>query len=78
MRTRIIKIDANERKIGLTTRDVEPLTEEERAQHAGHSDPHGEHPPEHSTEQHEAQEQPEQQEEQEEPAGTPEPNPQQS
>ena len=35
MRTRIIKIDVNERKIGLTTRDVEPLTEEERAQHSG-------------------------------------------
>jgi small subunit ribosomal protein S1 len=34
MRTRIIKIDLNERKIGLTTRDVEPLTEEERAQYS--------------------------------------------
>jgi ribosomal protein S1 len=33
MRARIIKIDMNERKIGLTTRDVEPLTDEERAQH---------------------------------------------
>jgi small subunit ribosomal protein S1 len=32
LRTRIIKIDANERKIGLTTRDVEPLTEEEIAE----------------------------------------------
>jgi len=32
LRTRIIKIDPNERKIGLTTRDVEPLTDEERAQ----------------------------------------------
>ncbi len=30
LRARIIKIDTNERKIGLTTRDVEPLTEEER------------------------------------------------
>jgi len=30
VRARIIKIDTNERKIGLTTRDVEPLTEEER------------------------------------------------
>jgi small subunit ribosomal protein S1 len=35
LRARIIKIDANERKIGLTTRDVEPLTEEERAQLGG-------------------------------------------
>jgi hypothetical protein len=35
MRTRIIKIDAGDRKIGLTTRDVEPLTEEERVQYAG-------------------------------------------
>jgi len=34
IRARIIKIDPAERKIGLTTRDVEPLTEEERAQHA--------------------------------------------
>jgi small subunit ribosomal protein S1 len=32
LRTRIIKIDPNERKIGLTTRDVEPLTEEEIAE----------------------------------------------
>ena len=33
IRARIIKIDTNERKIGLTTRDVEPLSEEERAHH---------------------------------------------
>ena len=33
IRTRIIKVDPNERKIGLTTRDVEPLSDEERAQH---------------------------------------------
>jgi small subunit ribosomal protein S1 len=38
LRARIIKIDTNERKIGLTTRDVEPLTEEERAQHSGGGD----------------------------------------
>ncbi|HEX8169468.1 MAG TPA: 30S ribosomal protein S1 [Thermoanaerobaculia bacterium] len=38
LRARIIKIDVNERKIGLTTRDVEPLSEEERAQ-AG-AEPH--------------------------------------
>jgi small subunit ribosomal protein S1 len=34
LRARIIKIDTNERKIGLTTRDVEPLTEEERNEHS--------------------------------------------
>ena len=34
IRVRVIKIDPNERKIGLTTRDVPPLTEEERAQAA--------------------------------------------
>src|SRR5205823_1342410 len=34
IRARIIKIDPGERKIGLTTRDVEPLTDEERAEHA--------------------------------------------
>jgi ribosomal protein S1 len=61
MRARIIKIDANERKIGLTTRDVEPLTEEERTQYAGqvdhsdhadheHHDDHGEHHAEHVSE----------------------------
>ena len=43
MRARIIKIDPNERKIGLTTRDVEPLTEEERTQHAGAHDEHARH-----------------------------------
>lgn len=32
VRARIIKIDTNERKIGLTTRDVEPLSEDERTQ----------------------------------------------
>jgi len=31
IRTRIIKIDTNERKIGLSTRDVEPLAEGEHA-----------------------------------------------
>jgi small subunit ribosomal protein S1 len=34
IRARVIKIDPAERKIGLTTRDVEPLTDEERAQHS--------------------------------------------
>jgi small subunit ribosomal protein S1 len=33
MRARIIKIDPAERKIGLTTRDVEPLSNEELAAH---------------------------------------------
>jgi hypothetical protein len=32
MRVRIIKIDPAERKIGLTTRDVTPLTDEERTE----------------------------------------------
>jgi small subunit ribosomal protein S1 len=36
MRARIIKIDPNERKVGLTTRGVEPLTDEERGEHAAH------------------------------------------
>ncbi|HUP63166.1 MAG TPA: 30S ribosomal protein S1 [Thermoanaerobaculia bacterium] len=40
IRARIIKIDPAERKIGLTTRDVEPLSEEERAQHAGPAEEH--------------------------------------
>lgn len=40
IRARIIKIDTNERKIGLTTRDVEPLTEEERQQHSAAGEHH--------------------------------------
>src|SRR4051812_15419657 len=32
VRAKIIKIDWNDKKIGLSTRDVEPLTDEERAQ----------------------------------------------
>jgi small subunit ribosomal protein S1 len=44
MRARIIKIDANERKIGLTTRDVEPVSEEERANYtAAHGGTHHGH-----------------------------------
>jgi small subunit ribosomal protein S1 len=35
LRARIIKIDPNERKIGLTTRDVEPLSDEERTRLSG-------------------------------------------
>jgi small subunit ribosomal protein S1 len=34
IRARVIKIDPGERKIGLTTRDVEPLSEQEQAQAA--------------------------------------------
>ena len=34
VRAKIIKIDWNDKKIGLTTRDVEPLSDEERAEHA--------------------------------------------
>jgi small subunit ribosomal protein S1 len=44
IRARIIKIDPGERKIGLTTRDVELLTEEERASmgaaHEAHDSSH--------------------------------------
>jgi small subunit ribosomal protein S1 len=41
VRAKVIKIDPAERKIGLTTRDVEPLSEEERNQHGGpvHEEP---------------------------------------
>ena len=64
IRTRVIKIDPGERKIGLTTRDVEPLTEEERAQHGDTHVPEHEHEhapehehaetPEHEPEPHES------------------------
>ena len=46
MRARIIKIDTNERKIGLTTRDVEPLTPEESAQLSAQAAGEGGEPPE--------------------------------
>jgi small subunit ribosomal protein S1 len=42
VRARIIKIDWTDKKIGLSTRDVEPLTDEERAA-AGAADEHAEH-----------------------------------
>src|SRR5438132_3699974 len=45
VRARIIKIDWNDKKIGLSTRDVQPLTDEERAQagdHGEHGDQGGE------------------------------------
>jgi len=41
VRAKIIKIDWTDKKIGLSTRDVEPLTDEERAQ-AGDPGDHGE------------------------------------
>ncbi|HUP49035.1 MAG TPA: 30S ribosomal protein S1 [Thermoanaerobaculia bacterium] len=47
IRARIIKLDSHERKIGLSTRDVPPLTDEERA--AAHG-PAGETPPAGTTE----------------------------
>jgi small subunit ribosomal protein S1 len=40
IRARIIKIDPHDRKIGLTTRDVEPLTDAERGEHAEHAQGH--------------------------------------
>jgi small subunit ribosomal protein S1 len=43
VRARIIKMDATERKIGLTLRDVEPLTDEERAQYGGTHEEHHDH-----------------------------------
>jgi small subunit ribosomal protein S1 len=42
IRSRIIKIDTNERKIGLSTRDVEPLAEGEHAP-AAQAEPQPEH-----------------------------------
>jgi len=42
IRARVIKIEPAERKIGLTTRDVPPLTDEERAQYAGATTTHEE------------------------------------
>jgi small subunit ribosomal protein S1 len=56
IRARIIKIDAAERKIGLTTRDVEPLTHEEQGHH-GREEEAGEPelpPPPDDTEPHES------------------------
>ncbi len=60
VRARIIKIDPGERKIGLTTRDVEPLTDEERAtmgvahEHEPHEESHEEpHEPESGDDTHE-------------------------
>ncbi|HEX3108429.1 MAG TPA: 30S ribosomal protein S1, partial [Thermoanaerobaculia bacterium] len=45
LRARIIKMDAAERKIGLTLRDVEPLTEEERAHYGETHEPEHEEAP---------------------------------
>ncbi|HEY5610421.1 MAG TPA: S1 RNA-binding domain-containing protein, partial [Thermoanaerobaculia bacterium] len=41
VRARIIKLDDVEKKIGLSLRDVEPLTEEEKTSLAVASEPHG-------------------------------------
>ncbi len=46
VRTRIIKIDWADKKIGLSTRDVEPLTEDEIAHHAESAPAVEEHPAE--------------------------------
>jgi small subunit ribosomal protein S1 len=77
LRARIIKIDTNERKIGLTTRDVEPLSDDERAQLSG---AHAEEGPVHEAV-HEPEPEPVQEPEPEpehEPEPEPEPDPQQS
>jgi small subunit ribosomal protein S1 len=46
VRVRIIKIDWTDKKIGLSTRDVEALTEAEIAEHAAAAPPAKEHQPE--------------------------------
>jgi small subunit ribosomal protein S1 len=50
VRTRIIKIDWTDKKIGLSTRDVEPLTEAEIAQHEQSAPSAEEHPAESESE----------------------------
>jgi small subunit ribosomal protein S1 len=45
VRTKVIKIDWTDKKIGLSTRDVEPLTDAEIAQHAETAPPIDEHSP---------------------------------
>jgi len=50
VRARVIKIDWTDKKIGLSTRDVEPLTEEEIAQHAAATPAAEEHPANSETE----------------------------
>jgi small subunit ribosomal protein S1 len=50
VRTKVIKIDWTDKKIGLSTRDVEPLTEAEIAQHEQSAPPAEEHPAEPETE----------------------------
>ena len=58
VRARIIKIDPGERKIGLTTRDVELLTDDEKAAMGGSHEPHEHesHEHEHHDEEHHEQE----------------------
>ncbi len=50
VRVRIIKIDWTDKKIGLSTRDVEALTEAEIAEHAAAAPPAEEHQPENEPE----------------------------
>ncbi|MBV9069129.1 MAG: 30S ribosomal protein S1 [Acidobacteria bacterium] len=50
VRTRVIKIDWTDKKIGLSTRDVEPLTEAEVAQHTESAPAVEEHPAESASE----------------------------
>jgi len=50
VRVRIIKIDWTDKKIGLSTRDVEPLTEAEIAEHAAAAPAAEEHPAESESE----------------------------
>jgi len=50
VRTKVIKIDWTDKKIGLSTRDVEPLTEAEIAQHAEAAPPVEEQPAESESE----------------------------
>jgi small subunit ribosomal protein S1 len=50
VRVRIIKIDWTDKKIGLSTRDVEPLTEAEIAEHAAAAPVPEEHPAERESE----------------------------
>jgi small subunit ribosomal protein S1 len=55
VRTKVIKIDWTDKKIGLSTRDVEPLTEAEIAQHAESAPAVEEHHPADSETENEAE-----------------------
>jgi small subunit ribosomal protein S1 len=79
LRARIIKIDTNERKIGLTTRDVEQLSEDELAQLSGEHHEGGEgHEAEHEQQPVHETEPAHEGEPAHEPEPEPEPDPQQS